>query len=263
MIICGTICAQFLTLPPLFHIIIFGTAGLIIGSFIAALSMRWPRGISVTKGRSCCDHCGQMLSSFELIPLLSYIIMRGKCRHCGGNIDPFHWKIEIISAYIAMMPFLFLPAQAAVGWALLGWILLPLFILDFRHFWLPNALLITLIIAALIIAPLINDISIFNRLFGAAAGYLSLALVALYFRIFRKKEALGAGDPKLLAILGFYFGWQALPFIMFGASFIGLSWALILMILGHKITQDIKFPLGSYMILALPLAIAAENFLIL
>lgn len=241
-------------IPLIYFALCFALLGLIIGSFIAALCVRWPQGVSIMTGRSACDNCGTILRAHELIPLISHVIARGKCRTCHHAINPLHWQVEIIAAIIGLLPFLIVPTANAAGWAVLGWLLLPLAILDLRHLWLPNRLIIMLVIAAIIIAPLINNLSLFERVIGALVGYTSLALIAFIFQHWKKKEALGAGDPKLFAIIGLYMGWQALPLVIFLASSLGLLWVIILSISGRNIDQDHKLPLGTYMILAIPMA---------
>ena len=81
-------------------------AGLLLGSFLATLVLRWPLGRSVLRGRSLCDACGTALTARDLIPLLSAIAARGRCRHCGAPIDAFHWRVELLSAAIgaALLP---------------------------------------------------------------------------------------------------------------------------------------------------------------
>ncbi|OYW84345.1 MAG: hypothetical protein B7Z20_11005 [Sphingobium sp. 32-64-5] len=79
-----------------------GVLGLIFGSFLAALAMRWPEGRSVLAGRSCCDGCGRTLRAVELVPVLSALVSRGRCRECGARIDPLHMGMELGCAFIAM-----------------------------------------------------------------------------------------------------------------------------------------------------------------
>ena len=97
--------------------------GLIFGSFFAALVSRWPEGKSVLKGRSQCDACGRTLTAGELIPLLSALWLRGRCKACGAPIDPMHWRLELGCAVIGAAAAWAVPFPYALGWMALGWCL--------------------------------------------------------------------------------------------------------------------------------------------
>jgi leader peptidase (prepilin peptidase)/N-methyltransferase len=187
-------------------------AGLLLGSFLATLVLRWPLGRSVLRGRSLCDACGTALTARDLIPLLSAIAARGRCRHCGAPIGALHWR--------ALMP-----GTAGWLWALFGWLLLPLALLDARHMWLPDPLNVVLALAGLLLAGPLLEVSLLDRWIGAVAGGLVLAAIAAAYRRVRASEGMGGGDPKLVAAIGCWIGWQALPLLLLLASLGGLVWA--------------------------------------
>lgn len=230
--------------------------GSIVGSFIATLVIRWPKAQSIIIGRSSCDQCGYLLHAIDLIPLISYTLLSGKCRYCNKSIDKSHWRTELLVAILSIIPFLILPPYGAFGWVLWLWLFIPLAILDYKYLWLPNRLIIITIIAAPFIGPLINDIDIINRLIGVIGAYLSLETIRVLYKKLRNKEAMGNGDPKLLAGLGFYFGWELLPYIILIASCIGLTIAVMLRVLHGYFDQEQKLPLGTYMIIAAPIGYA-------
>ncbi|MDE0947668.1 MAG: prepilin peptidase, partial [Sphingobium sp.] len=120
--------------------LIGGLAGAILGSFLATLILRWPQGRSVMRGRSACDGCGRTLGAQDLIPLFSAMIQRGRCRSCGAAIDPLHGRVEAGCAVIGALALGAMPDLGGIGWAVFGWLLLTLAVLDWRHFWLPDAL---------------------------------------------------------------------------------------------------------------------------
>ncbi|MGN6621926.1 MAG: prepilin peptidase, partial [Sphingomonas sp.] len=124
-----------------------GIVGAIAGSFIAALAIRWPQGRSIVQGRSACDSCGRTLGPAELVPLLSALWLRGRCRSCGARIDPRHWQIELSAALIGIVAGVAVPGSIALAGAVFGWLLLTLAVLDVTAFWLPDRLTLTLALA--------------------------------------------------------------------------------------------------------------------
>lgn len=220
--------------------------GLIWGSFVAALCSRWPNGESVAKGRSRCDQCGEQIATRDLIPIASYLLLKGKCRNCGQNIGPLPFATELAAALIGAVPLLLLPESQAVAGAIFGWLLLPLIMLDHQHLWLPNRLVLLLAVTGFLVGPmLMPDIAFLDRILGLTAGFLSLEIVRQVYKQFRQRDGMGAGDPKLFAALGIWLGWQALPIILLGASAIGLVSASLSHLTAnyHRTT----FPFGSYL----------------
>ncbi len=233
--------------------------GLIFGSFLAALVLRWPEGQSVLVGRSQCDRCGRVLRAAELVPLLSALLSRGRCRSCGARIDPVHWRMELGCGAIGACAATFAPLPGALGWMALGWILLALAVLDARHYWLPDALTLPLAFLGLTIGPWVTGVRLEDGLIGAAAGYGALLLVALGYKALRGREGLGLGDAKLLGALGAWFGWQALPFILLGASSLALLWVAGRALVGDPIRRSTRIALGTFLsIAAIPAGMAAR-----
>lgn len=227
-----------------------GVLGAIIGSFLATLILRWPEGRSVVGGRSQCDGCGRTLGWRELVPLLSVLVLRGRCKGCGGRIHPLHGAVEAGAAMIGAAAFWLAPFPFALGWAVLGWLLLTLAVLDARHFWLPDALTLPLAGLGLTIGPWVTGTNLRDALIGAAAGYGSLLAIALAYRALRGREGLGMGDAKLLGALGAWFGWQALPTLLMFAALAGLLWALVERLRGRAINAQSHLPLGTFLCLA-------------
>jgi leader peptidase (prepilin peptidase)/N-methyltransferase len=210
--------------------------GAIVGSFLAAILIRWPEGRSVMKGRSHCDSCGRALSPRDLVPILSWFLVRGRCRHCGALIG-----LTAIFAH---------PLPAAVFTAIFGWWLFLLAALDVEYQWLPDRLTLPLIPAGLAVAWLGIGPALEERLIGAAAGFLALALIAFLYRRLRGREGLGGGDPKLLAAIGAWLGWQQLPFVMLGAGLLGLTAVLLRKARGEAVKATDRLPLGTLLALA-------------
>ena len=123
--------------------------GAVIGSFLAALLVRWPQGRSVLRGRSHCDRCGSALGLVDLVPILSWIWLRGRCRRCGGSIDRRHLALEIGAALIGLTAIFAHPLPLALFTAILGWWLFLLAALDAEYQWLPDRLTLPLLLAGL------------------------------------------------------------------------------------------------------------------
>lgn len=250
-----------LQLPTYIFVIIFFILGAIIGSFIAALTIRWPQGKSVMQGRSICDHCHENLAFIDLIPIISFIMFQAKCRRCRGDIAPEHFYIEIIAALIGAISFILLPPNLALGWVLFLWLLLPLAILDFKHLWLPNRLLLFAVLPFPIIFYLWDHLTLLQHVIGGAAAYIFLEIMRIASAKILQKDAMGAADPKLFGVIGLYLGWSILPFIMLFASGIGLLLIFAQGLLRNVTLPDQKFPLGAYLIFATPLSAIVINFL--
>jgi len=154
--------------------------------------------------------------------------------------------VELAAILLGAFPVLLLPAPQAVTASILGWLLLPLIILDYRHYWLPDRLIILLVISGLLAGLLLNpSITWFDRGAGLLAGFASLEAIRVGFKRWRGYEGMGAGDPKLFGALGIWVGWQALPIILLGASAIGLC---VILVTRSALTQSSNFlPFGSYL----------------
>lgn len=233
-----------------FPALLGATAGAIAGSFLATIILRWPEGRGVLRGRSACDGCGRVLGVVDLVPMVSALVQRGRCRSCGAPIDPLHGRVEAGCAIIGALALGFSPDPGGVGWAMLGWLLLTLAVLDRRHFWLPDGLTLPLAFLGFTIGSWATDTTMAGRAIGALAGYLALMLIALGYRRFRGRDGLGLGDAKLLGALGAWFGWQALPFILLLAASVGLLAVGAVMATGRRIDGATRLPLGTFLAIA-------------
>lgn len=225
-------------------------AGLIAGSFVGALVSRWPRGRSVADGRSRCDACDAVLGPGDLIPVLSFICLRGRCRTCGGAIAPAHLVAELACALIGATAFAVAPPMLASAGAVFGWTLVALALLDAAHFWLPDRLTLPLATLGVTVSAVGYGVSIRDSLIGAAAGYASLTLVAFSYRALRGRTGLGAGDPKLFAAIGAWLGWTMLPPVLLLASLVGLASLAGRRVRGLHVRSTDRIPLGALMSLA-------------
>ena len=224
--------------------------GVIIGSFLGALVTRWPRGISVLRGRSVCDDCGRVLRPVELIPLVGALISRGRCRGCGARIDRVHSFMELGAGLIGGLVFWLMPLPAAALIAVALWVLLALAVLDARHFWLPDALTLPLAALGLTLGDWVLPAPFWDRMIGAVVGYGGMFLLAVAYRRLRGREGLGLGDAKLLGAIGAWLGWTLLPMVLLFASLGGLLWALALLLRGRSVSGATRLPFGTFLCLA-------------
>jgi leader peptidase (prepilin peptidase)/N-methyltransferase len=222
-----------------------------VGSFLGVLATRLPVGGPVVIGRSVCDACGRRLAVLDLIPLVSFLALRGKCRTCGQPID---WLLPAIElAAVAVPLWAMLPEDAPPLWpsALLGWALLVLAAIDMRHFILPDVITLPLIPLGLGIAWLTDPERFMADLYGAVFGFLFLAGLRLAYQRLRGREGLGFGDVKLLAAAGAWVGWDGLPSVLAIAALSGLAVAALQILRGNRLTAASKLAFGPYLCLGL------------
>lgn len=224
--------------------------GAILGSFVAALVLRWSDDRSVMRGRSACDSCGRPIRARDLVPLASAAWLRGRCRDCGAAIDPWHWRIEALAAAIGAGAGLAAASPAALAGAGFGWLLLALAALDLRTLWLPDRLTALLaaggvVTGAIGLAPALGD-----RLLGGVAGFGALWAIARGYRLVRGREGMGGGDPKLFGAIGLWLGWRMLPAVLLVACLVGFAAILGLALRGGQVARDTRLPLGTLMAIA-------------
>ncbi|MFS0735836.1 A24 family peptidase [Sphingomonas sp. 1P06PA] len=222
-----------------------GGAGLIAGSFLATVAIRWPAGRSALAGRSACDGCGRSLRPLELIPLLSWLRARGKCRTCHSLIDSRHPIAELIAAMIGAVALAVAPGWVGIAGALFGWVLLLLAMLDRDHFWLPDRLTLPLAAGGLAVSLAGVGPNPRDSLIGGVAGFAALWLIATLYRLVRRRRGLGGGDPKLMAAIGTWTGWALLPAALLAASLLGLAIVAGLALAGRRVSARTRLPFGA------------------
>ena len=234
----------------LFWPVALGVLGAVLGSFIATLVIRWPQDRSVMRGRSHCDACDVALKPRDLVPLLSAMRARGRCRSCGAVIDARHWQIELAALWIGAVAGIVVPGPVGLAGAVFGWLLLALAALDVTEFWLPDRLTGTLALAGLLTGVLGIEPALLDRAIGGVAGFSALWLIGAAYKRLRGREGLGGGDPKLLGAIGLWLGWAMLPAILLLAALTGLAVVLVGMIGGRAVRMDSRMPFGALMAIA-------------
>jgi leader peptidase (prepilin peptidase) / N-methyltransferase len=229
-------------------------AGAVLGSFLNVVIHRGPAMWKLIDGphrgdlvapRSSCPQCGARIRNRDLVPIVSYIMLRGRCAACGAPIPLRYPLVEIMGAAAALIAlYLFgLTAAAALAFVFLLF-LIALGVIDHETGYLPDAL--TLPLAAL--GLLVNIAALFapfaDALLGAAIGYGAFRLVDLAFTRLRGYEGLGQGDAKLLAAIGAWLGWAALPPVVFLAALLALAGVAAAALGGVKVGRETPVPFG-------------------
>ncbi len=261
---------------PAFYIPAAGILGLIVGSFLNVVIHRLPimmerqwrhqcrefmagegetppqhpleeaRYDLITPG-SRCPHCGHHIRAMENIPVVSYLVQRGRCTACKAPISPRYPLIELTSAVLSMIVVWQLGFTAAAGAALvLTWSLVSLSAIDIDHQILPDTITLPLLWAGLLLNLYGLFADIHSSVIGTVAGYLSLWTVYKAFKWFTGKEGMGYGDFKLLAMLGAWLGWQALPVIILLSSVVGAAVGIAL-IAARGQDKNVPIPFGPYL----------------
>ena len=228
-----------------------GLLGLVAGSFLATLLIRWPKGESAVSGRSRCDACGAVLGLLELVPILSWLVRRGRCRACGAGIDPRHLAVEVAAAMIGVVAALAHPLPLALVTGGLGWWLLLVAALDLEEQWLPDLLTLPLVLLGLAAGWAGFGPPLDERFWGAGIGWASLEAIRLGYRLLRGRDGMGGGDPKLFAAAGAWAGVWNLPVILLSAGLLGIAAALAMLRRGQTVAAGTRMPLGTLIALAL------------
>lgn len=220
------------------------------GSLMGVLARRLPAGRSVGMARSACDSCGATLGAHELVPVLSYALQRGRCRHCNAPIGVFHLAMELAAVGIALWAASVFGGAALWASCILGWMLLALAVCDWETFRLPDALTLPLLLLGLGTTWWLWPEAVADRALAAALGYLAFRGVALLYRRLRKRDGLGAGDAKLLAAAGAWLGVAALSWVVLLAAVIGLALAGALALRHRRVSGRLMIPFGPCLALA-------------
>ena len=240
--------------------------GLLWGSFCNVCIYRLPNKGNVINSRSKCRSCDRVIRWFDNIPLISYIILQAKCRNCKTNIAFRYFLVELLTALCFLGIFyLYGVSITTLMLIILSIFFVIIFFIDLDHFIIPNELTFPLMIIGFLKSfdPNINlDLfpSYMESLIGGVLGYILIwSIITLYMKI-RKKEGMGLGDAKLLAAIGFWFGWYSIPYVIFLSSLSALLIALPSLINKSK-SMSSQIPFGPYLIFGTVAYLFMRNYL--
>ena len=228
--------------------------GSLWGSFANVCIYRLPKGKGVVSGRSHCPKCKKEIGWQDNIPIISYLILKGKCRKCKRKISSQYPMVEMINILLFLIIyFLFGISLTTILLMILSLSFLITFFIDLKHFIIPNSLTFSMMILGFIKSfdPNLNSIfpNYINSLIGGLFGYGIIFSIIFFYKQIRKKEGMGLGDAKLLAVIGFWFGWIAIPFVLFLSSIFALVSVIPDLIKKNK-KMTSQIPFGPYIILA-------------
>ncbi|WP_116368608.1 prepilin peptidase [Parahaliea mediterranea] len=244
--------------------------GLVVGSFLNVVIYRLPLMMQAQWRRDCCEllevensapatpfslavpnsHCPQCkapVRPWQNIPVVSYVLLGGRCASCKARISLRYPVVEAVTGLASLFLALhFGPTWALVGAVLLTWTLITLTLIDFDHQLLPDDITLPLLWLGLLFNLFGTFVPLADAVIGAMAGYLSLWSVYWLFKLLTGKEGMGYGDFKLLAALGAFLGWQALPMIILLSSLVGAVVGIVLMVVRRR-GRDVPIPFGPYL----------------
>lgn len=232
--------------------------GLIVGSFLNVCIYRLPLEDSIVSPPSHCPNCGTRLKPLDLIPLLSYIVYRGKCRYCRQKISLRYFFVELLTALVSVVLFARYGLTADLAaFLFLSYILIAVFFIDLDHQIIPDELVISGLIGGTVLFvynlfrpfPIFGDHNWWNPLLGLVSGsgfLLGVALLGLV--IYKSDEVMGMGDVKIFAPIGLFLGWRMTLLALFIAVCTGGVFSLLLIILG-KADRKNMIPFGPFIVI--------------
>ncbi len=265
---------EYLASHALAFILLAGLLGLIVGSFLNVVIHRLPimmerawlrqsremlepdsqlpaePTFNIILPHSHCPHCNTEIKAWQNLPVISYLLLKGRCGHCREKISLRYPAVEMLTALLSML----VAWQFGFGWEagamlLLTWALISLSLIDADTQLLPDAIVLPLIWLGLIVNSFTLFTDLQTALWGAVAGYLSLWLVFWAFKLATGKEGMGYGDFKLLAMLGAWGGWQILPLTILLSSLVGAILGIIILKTRGQ-SNATPLPFGPYLAIA-------------
>ena len=229
--------------------------GLSVGSFLNVIIYRFPRKLAFILNRSICPQCRNFLKWYHNFPLVSFILLGGKCGFCKKRISWRYPLVEFLNAgFYVYFFWQFGWGYQFLVFSYLSSALLAIFLIDLDFQIIPDAITIPSMVFGLAISWLPGGIGIVNSLIGLLVGGGALYLMAIIGDWIFKKESMGGGDIKMTAMLGTFLGWQQMLFIFICSSVIGLLVSLVIMAFSKKLRESRIVPFGPYLAIAAAVA---------
>jgi leader peptidase (prepilin peptidase)/N-methyltransferase len=249
------------TLSALLHVYA-ALAGMMVGSYLNVLIHRVPIGRSTVLPRSACPWCGGPIRARDNIPLLSYLILRGRCRRCSA---PISWRYPMIEAFTGFLFVLCLrrfgPSTDAVVAAVFSSLMVVLAGIDRDHFLLPDKITLPGIVAGLALQPWFDGPSFLEALMGVMVGAGLLILLVNFWYWLRGEEGMGLGDVNMLAMIGAFLGWKGVLVTLVVATLTGAVVGIALMV-GGRLGMRSKLPFGVFLALGALVTLFAGDWLV-
>lgn len=221
--------------------------GLVVGSFLNVCIYRLPRDMSIVKPRSKCTNCDHQIKSWENIPIISYILLGGKCSNCKTKISLRYPFVEALTAVIYFVIYIYYGITIETGLLLILFsVVIVLTFIDIDFQILPNILLITALIPILMFVYLQYSDDLVNHIIGAIVMFAMFLLIGYLGKLAYKVDSMGMGDVKYAAVIGLLLGWQ-LGVLAFIISFFSAAILIAIMSLGHKIDRKQRLAFGPFL----------------
>ena len=221
--------------------------GMIVGSFLNVCICRLPKNESVVSPPSHCPYCSYQICWYDNIPVVSYLLLRGKCRGCGAAISLQYPLVELLNGVLTLLLYLrFGPTLSFAALFLFSSALVVITFIDIEHQIIPDEISLSGIVIGFLLSFFIKDHNWLNSLLGILLGGGSLLLVAYLYQRLTGKDGMGGGDIKLLAMMGAFLGWKSVPFIIFTSSLVGSLIGVSIMLLQKK-DSKLAIPFGPYL----------------
>lgn len=227
---------------------VMGVLGAIVGSFLALVTVRLPLEEDVVVTPSHCRSCGRRLAPWRMIPIVSWLLARGRCALCRAPISPRYILIELAAAAIGVWSSLigadliFIAASAVLGWQLL-----LIAVIDAENFWLPDVLTWPLAATGLIAAGVLLGAIPWDQIIGLVGGFVTLWGLAWLYKRVRHRDGLGGGDPFLFAAAGAWVGFLGLPSVLLYACVAGFAVIAARLIIRRSVSGTDRLPFGTFL----------------
>lgn len=216
-------------------IILAGVVGAMVGSFLNVCILRWPNDESVVRPRSRCPGCGKGIAWYDNVPILSWLILRGRCRHCGQGISVQYPLVELVNAllWVALVWHLG-PTWEALRGCVFFTILLGIAMTDARQYIIPDEFSLGGLVVGVLFSLPGGVVTIAHALLGAVVGFAVLWAVGAAGTKLFKEDAMGGGDIKMMAMVGAFVGWDGVLLTIFLGALLGTLIFVPLSLLGKK-----------------------------
>ena len=236
-------------LPPVIMALFVFVFGAVVGSFLNVCIYRMPLDQSVVSPGSRCVGCGTAIRWYDNIPVISWLLLRGRCRFCQAPFSFRYPLVELITAVLSLLLFMKYGLSPSYGVMFLFCAaLIVITFIDFDHQIIPDELSLPGIVLGFLSSFFLPEPGWISSLLGAVAGWGSLALIFYGYLWLTGREGMGGGDAKLLAMMGAFLGLQAIPFIIFASSLVGTVAGLSIMAVQRK-DRHLAIPFGPYLAL--------------
>ncbi len=235
-------------MPEFLFVLFVFITGMCIGSFLNVCIYRIPEGKSIVYPSSRCPGCEHPVGWYDNIPLISYMLLKGRCRHCGRRISFRYWLVEASIGVLAVLIYL------KFGWTIEALIyfafvatLVMISLIDIDHMIIPDILSLPAIPLCVLASFILPSMTFTRSVLGVLAGGGSLYLVAQTYYWVKKEDGMGGGDIKLLAMIGALTGWQGVLFTIFIGSAIGTIAGVLMMIVAKTPSIKFRIPFGPFL----------------